>query len=145
MRFLSVVIVAVGLLVAANAPAGDAAKKEMKQLQGTWVVSSFRQDGKAKDEMKGTELIFAGDTVTLRLKKGSDTDEKKMTYKIDPTKKPKAMDVFSGKDPTMRAIYELKGDTLRVCHAKNESERPTEFSDKDKGVIVTLKRKKASE
>jgi uncharacterized protein (TIGR03067 family) len=142
MRLLTFAVVALGLAVA-GASAGDAIKKERKRLQGTWVVQSFHQDGKANDEIKGTELTFAGDEVTLRMKKDNEQKEKKMKYKIDPTQKPKTIDIDAEKG-TMRAIYELKGDTLRVCHKRNESERPTEFSDKD-GVLVTLKRKKASE
>jgi uncharacterized protein (TIGR03067 family) len=143
MRLLGAVVVAFGLMVAAGASAGGAVAKDKKRLQGTWVVQSVRQDGKAKDDGKGTEVTFAGDNVTLRLKKGGEQKEMKATYKIDPTQTPKTIDVVSGKG-TMRAIYELKGDTLRVCHKKIEEERPTEFSDAG-GVIITLTRKKAAE
>jgi uncharacterized protein (TIGR03067 family) len=145
MRLLSVVVVTVGLVVAAGASAQDAAKDEQKRLEGTWVVQSFTKAGKPADEMKGTELTFAGDTVTLRMKKDGEQKEMKAKYQIDPTKKPRTMDVQAeGKKDKMRGIYELKGDTLRFCHGVKEDERPTAFTDEGV-VVVTLKRKKASE
>jgi uncharacterized protein (TIGR03067 family) len=142
MRLLSFVVVALVLTVAASAPAGDAVKDEMKKLEGTWVVQSFSEKGKVNEEMKGTELTFAGANLTLKMKKGDEQKEMKATYKIDPTKKPKTIDVLGeGKKHEMRAIYQLEGDTLRVCHGVKEEERPTDFTDENV-VIVTLKRKK---
>ena len=143
MRLLSLVVVALILTVAASASAGDDAKNEMKKLEGTWVVQSFSEKGKVNEEMKGTEITFAGDTITMKPKKGD--EQKKATYKIDPTKKPKTMDIHvEGKKEVGRMIYELEGDTLRVCHGVKESERPTAFTD-EKVVIITLKRKKAAD
>ena len=39
-----------------------------------------------------------------------------------------------------KAIYELDGDTLKLCLGPPDN-RPTEFTDKDKALLV-LKRKK---
>jgi uncharacterized protein (TIGR03067 family) len=51
--------------------------------------------------------------------------------KIDTSKKPKTMDIIGAEGPnkgkTFLAIYELNGDTLRVCYNLGGKERPAEF------------------
>ena len=46
MRWKALVILAAGVLTAADAPQGDAAKKELQKLQGTWVPVSLTVNGK---------------------------------------------------------------------------------------------------
>ena len=59
----------------------------------------------------------------------------KGTFKLDPSKKPKAVDAlvtegeFKGK--TLLGIYGLEGDTLRACYAPPGKKRPTEFASKE--------------
>src|SRR5262245_65584155 len=55
------------------------------------------------------------------------------TFKLDPAKKPKAMDVTYDDGPnkgkTNHAIYALQGDTLTICrHQQPARERPKEFT-----------------
>jgi len=56
------------------------------------------------------------------------------TVKLDPTKKPKAIDItFTAgerKGQMVLGIYEIEGDTFRVCVARPGDERPAEFSAK---------------
>jgi uncharacterized protein (TIGR03067 family) len=53
-------------------------------------------------------------------------------YKLDPTKRPKTIDVTFVQGPnkgkTQQGIYSLAGDTLTICGAEPGSERPTEFA-----------------
>lgn len=53
------------------------------------------------------------------------------TYKVDDAKKPKAMDVMGGDGPnkgkTFPCIYEIDGDTMRICYDLAGKERPKEF------------------
>jgi len=44
--------------------------------------------------------------------------------------------------PTRRGIYELDGDTLKVCWSGDASRRPTEFDSSSKGMVATFKRNK---
>ena len=57
------------------------------------------------------------------------------TVKLDPTKKPKTIDItYTGgerKGQAVLGIYELEGDAFRVCVARPGDERPAEFSTKD--------------
>ena len=56
------------------------------------------------------------------------------TVQLDPTKKPKAIDVTfiegERKGQVVLGIYEIEGDAFRVCVARPGDERPAEFSAK---------------
>ena len=53
------------------------------------------------------------------------------TIKLNASAKPKALDITGTEGPnkgkTIPAIYERKGDTLRVCYDLSGRKRPTEF------------------
>jgi uncharacterized protein (TIGR03067 family) len=127
-------VVAVGVRAADNS-------KEVKKLEGTWVVTSATFNGKAMDELKEGLMTIAGDKLTT---KGKDGKEFKQTFKVDPTKKPKTMDLKDvEKLPSTRpglVIYDLDGDTLRLVLGP-PNKRPTEFADKGHP-LITFKRKK---
>jgi uncharacterized protein (TIGR03067 family) len=87
------------------------------------------------------------------LKRGDKTVQEWKVTEIDATKKPKwiDMEVVVGsprleKGQIFQGIYELDGDTLRICSAfpKKRVDRPTEFS-AGKGsncVLTAFKREK---
>ena len=57
------------------------------------------------------------------------------TIKIDLTKKPKTEDATQTSEgenehKTTLSIYEIEGDTLKICSAEPRKDRPTEFSSK---------------
>lgn len=114
-------IVAAGLLLAADSSTDDAAKKDQKKLQGTWKVQSGRLDG--KDAPPGLlakwRVVIDGDQVTI---KGGMRDQT-YTFTLDPSQKPAAIDF----DSKAKGIYQLKGNTLRLCWAKAGKDRPTKF------------------
>ena len=94
----------------------------------------------SKDELKDVKVIFQGNMMTLQYGK-----EEKGTFKLDPSKKPKAMDVTlerKGKKETALFIYELNGDNLKLCWRKPGGERPTSFTVKDTDGAMVLKRSK---
>jgi uncharacterized protein (TIGR03067 family) len=82
-------------------------------------------------------LVRSGDAVLVEA-----------AVKLDPTKKPKTMDVaFSegeNKGQTVPGIYEIEGESFRVCHARPGDERPGEFSAKAGGgrTLVVYKRER---
>src|SRR5262249_21894296 len=115
-RYFLTALVAGLLLCAAPAP-GDDAKKDQEALQGTWKVVSVEDRGKADRPPDGFVLVFETDTFTLR-----DNKEAVVvgTFKLDPSKKPKAIDVTisrGGKNENigkeLRGIYEVDKDTLK--------------------------------
>lgn len=130
--------VAAGLVVAAavaadDKPKGDA-KKDLEPFQGTWQVVSLETDGKAvpEEHTKGLTLVVTGNERVL--KQDGEVKSKAM-FKVDPAKKPKAIDIEVSDGPlagrTIRGIYEVKDDTLRVCLAIGDDERPDGFSAKE--------------
>jgi uncharacterized protein (TIGR03067 family) len=121
--------------------AGDA-DNDTKHLQGTWSVVMAKFGGKKapENELKDVKVIFQGNLMTLRYGR-----EEKGTFKLDPSKKPKAMDVTlerKGKKETALFIYELDGGNLKLCWRKPGGERPTSFTAKDTDGVMVLKRSK---
>jgi uncharacterized protein (TIGR03067 family) len=131
-----------GLLVGSYGPAKGDEKKATKGLEGTWVVVSFTRDGKTDDKTKGDKLVFEGNTVTINTKAGP----RKATFKIDPKKQTLDITVTEqGQQRSVKAIYQIKGDELKVCHGRPGEARPKELTGaKGSGkVLVVLKRAKS--
>jgi uncharacterized protein (TIGR03067 family) len=140
---LLLAVIAVAFVAGADDKKEDALKKELKNLEGTWTVESATFQGKS-DKEEGGEFIITADKLTMKKKDGK---KETVSYKIDPSKKPKVMDFTpeeEKKDAAPgKAIYELTGDTLKICVGPPDK-RPDEISDKGQ-VLFTLKRKKAKE
>ncbi len=130
-----------GLLIAAATPAQDT-KKEMDKLQGEWTMVSLEQRGKnASDEVvKQYKLTIKGDQWVVSTGGGEAT----MTFKIDPSKNPKTIDLTSeGKQAVSRGIYKLEGDTLTLCRTTGDIDRPMEFkTTPEAGILVVWKHAK---
>jgi uncharacterized protein (TIGR03067 family) len=146
------VLAAASLLAAAGVRAQDA-RKDQEALQGTWVMTAKEFMGKkaSEDEIKklGTRIVLKGDTVTVStLDAGEYVVVSEATFKLDPATKPKSMDLTVTGGPSKGksglAIYELDGDTLKVCWAIDEEKRPTRFAGpKDsEWIFVVYKREK---
>ena len=105
-------------------------EKELKKFQGTWTFESVEVGGKEQPaaEFKDMTVTFEGAKFTV--KKGSDVIQVG-TEKLDPSKSPKTVDltVAEGlnKGAVMLGIYEISGDTLKVCFDPAGKKRPTEF------------------
>ncbi len=133
MRCLVLVFTA---LTVESTPAPDAGKTDKDKLQGTWkVVSVIQFDGKPAPEAdtKDAKLVIKGDRWTLLYGPGQ-RDTFAGTQKLDPVKTPKTIDVEvtegQGRGAELFGIYELDGDSYKVCFASNEKDRPTKFEAK---------------
>lgn len=128
-----VTALALTFLLAANPPANQdkAVKEELDKLQGTWRITSLEMDGKPipQEFLKEAKIIVKGDKFESRV--GVPYTG---TVKIDPTQKPKTIDLVFESGPekgnTSLGIYELDGDTWKICLGVNTMERPTEFAAK---------------
>lgn len=147
MRWHVLLALAAGLLLAADKAADDAAKKESKSLQGTWRTTSFRHNGNTipEENTKTWTLVIKDDRYVLTI--GDNTEEG--TFKIDPTKKPKTVDVMpetgGSKGKKRLGIYEVKDDEATLCvAAAGKEDRPTELvSDAgSENYLWTFKREK---
>ena len=139
MRSKAVVLLAV-LFASTSVVVGGDANKELKKFAGTWSVVSADKDGKPAPEGKiaNARFTFKGDKLTIA-EGGEVKDE--VTIKIDPTKKPKQIDVMvRGKEHP--GIYKFAGKQLTIC--VGEKERPTEFKSAEgsQAMLIVLKRAK---
>jgi uncharacterized protein (TIGR03067 family) len=117
----------------------DAIKKEYDKFEGTWKMESFMMDGKPSPskDFADFKMTLKGDTFTTEGAEGKSSG----TYKIDPTKKPKTLDItFStgaNDGVTMLGVYELDGDTYKVClPTAPGAERPKELASKEGSGLV---------
>ena len=147
LRFASAVIVC--LLAGAILLAAEKNRKlggeEAKLLEGTWRLVKGQINGAdfPTDEKHPVILEITGDHYKLT---AESPDEG--TVRLFPDKSPKAMDVIGTKGPnkgkTFPAIYELKGDQLKVCYDLSGKERPKEFksSPRTQLFLATYEREK---
>ena len=119
---------------------------DAKAVQGSWKP--------VKAELAGQPIPDAVlKSISLKLDKGKyevfvGEHPDRGTYTIDSNTKPNSMSVTGTEGPnigkTFPAIYELKGDTLRICYDLSGAKRPTEFKSVagTKLYLVTYNRKK---
>src|SRR5262249_15034164 len=147
MRFLLGWCVLASCLFAAEPPA-DEVKKEMAKFRGVWKFTSLIQEGENNAELaEKLTLIVEGNKRTV--KQGDDVLSE-ATYTLDPTQKPKHIDIVVSAGPwaakTLRGIYELDGDALNLGLPIDPDKRPTELSSKaDSGVVMHVCKRTAKE
>lgn len=138
--------VTIACLTALAAAAQDA-KLADPTPEGTWKPVTAELNGEAfpDDLIRAMKLVIAKGKYTLTL----DTQVDEGTCTNDPKKSPRTLDIKGTKGPnegrTILAIYEIKGDEMRVCYDMSGKARPTEFSAK-KGsgqFLVTYRREKS--
>jgi len=147
MRLRFLVVCIGGVLLAADKPEEEI-KKEKEKLKGTWTVMGLELEGEKIEEdfVKQIKLLMDGDKITL---KGDFPDSDrygKLTLKLDPSVKPKTIDLTlaAEKDTTLEGIYQLDGDTWKICLKVSGKERPTKFETQagSEMVLATLKRQR---
>ena len=122
--------VAFALVVSCSSVAWcDDAKDEAKAMEGTWLPSAAELAGeKFPDEIrKVIKMVIDDGKYVVTVGKSPDRG----TVKVDPSKKPKEMDITGSEGPnkgkTFLAIYERDGDTMRICYDLSGKARPSEF------------------
>ena len=143
-------LIVVLFLGAATVRADDKTGDEAKKLQGEWQVVEIQVRGKklTKEndaQTKDMEFVFKDDAMTARSQ--SSGAERKKTFKLDPSKSPKVIDITSldghEKGKTAACIYKLEKDRLTICipyfPPADPSKRPTKFqSGADDGMMLLV-------
>jgi uncharacterized protein (TIGR03067 family) len=109
-----------GLAVAADQPAG-AVRAEKDKLKGIWALEAVRDGGidamdLKKDQwggMKDLRVTFGADRVDI--KSAAQPNGETQPYKLDPSKKPKELDIGGRGERRIECIYKLDGDKLIVA------------------------------
>lgn len=124
------VVVAVLSLAAAPLRTIDPIQKDLASLQGTWIMTELEVNGQTvpEEKIKGTTLTIRDDKYIVKVKKSTH----ETTFKIDPTKTPRAIDMFFPDGPNLpklsKGVYELDGDTFKLCrHQMPGEDRPTQI------------------
>lgn len=115
---------------------------DQAKLQGNWKVVQLVDNGRVlpKETTARWSVTFAGNKMTVIEPEASH----EITFQLDPAAKPKRMNVTPSdgpqKDKQLSGIYEIEGNTIRICLPNHESKkRPSRFvSEKgsDLGLMV---------
>lgn len=135
------VLFALMAIVSTSAVCGQTdAKQDFKLLAGAWRVVTFEIHGKAMPAEKSPkDFVIVGDQLT-----GLGPP---MVLTLDPTKKPKWVDLTFKKDDKsypLRGIYEVNGEDLKLCIPMAEigklfeNKRPQSFDTVGKGTALFL-------
>jgi len=121
-----------------------AAADDLKQIQGSWRVTGGEANGDQipAENINNIVVKIQGNKYDVQ---GLD-EENKGTLSVDTTKQPKQMDIHptAGGDggTTLKAIYEVGPDTMRVIYGREGAARPTSFSTADDSRLLLLNYKK---
>jgi uncharacterized protein (TIGR03067 family) len=127
----------------------DDASKELAKLQGVWSVTSAQENGKEQTDETTKKLSIVVKENVFSFKFEGQPKTLDMKLKLDPSAKPKAVDLASTvrEGQVAYGIYELDKDELKVCWSRNGKARPDGFSTKkgDDRIFLTLKRASAQD
>ena len=141
-----ILITALSTIASADDGKDEVIKKDRKLIEGTWRVVALEVNGNKgteEDARKITVVNGSDGTWSLR-HEGNEIG--KGTTTIDPTKKPKTIDITpiagGGKDELYLGIYELGEKTRKLCFAPPGKERPTAFvsTSGSEHILVTFER-----
>ena len=134
------VLLALGSLIGSVGPKpADQSDKDLEKLQGTWHAVAMEVKGKPSepDAVKKLKLVVKKDSYTVTVN-GEDHVSAKLVLRAG--KEPKEVDVVLETDPVYKGIYEIEGDTLKIClvlSSDDDSKRPKEFkTDEDSNTAL---------
>ncbi len=145
---LAVVVIGAGVTAGVSralAAADDdtKVKAELKKFQGTWVFIYAEKAGE-KQDVGDRQLKFDGETFSYA-DLGRDVEDKG-TFKLDPSKNPKEIDIRfrdrNNNEKTVLGIYTWDGENLKLCLGEpGGGTRPKDFTTRPKGRdLVVVKR-----
>jgi uncharacterized protein (TIGR03067 family) len=144
MKYLLCICLAVGASL--NAFAAVSSDNDAKAVQGNWKPAKAELAGQPMTDAVLKSISLKLDNGKYEVFVGEVPD--RGTYTLDSATKPRSMTITGTAGPnlgkTFPAIYELKGDTLRICYDLSGAKRPTEFKSMagTRLYLVTYNRKK---
>ena len=128
MSLAALLIVGTGLIFAQD----DDAKKDLKLLQGAWVMAALEVNSVdvPANKLEGTELTITDDRYIVKVK---DKLISTAVIELAAKKEPKELNMTpqdgANKDKLHKAIYKIEGDTFKMARGLNpEQERPNQFA-----------------
>ena len=107
----------------------ETSQGDLTKFQGIWRTVSVEVEGSpvASWLFQDARLLIAGDHFTLRNPLPDADQRTEGTFRLDAAKAPKELNLTLGEGQTIEEIYELDGNTLKVCFPTRGGKRPTEF------------------
>ncbi|HEV3260314.1 MAG TPA: TIGR03067 domain-containing protein [Gemmataceae bacterium] len=147
MKWSPLVLLAAGVLLAADAGTDDASKKDLEKLQGDWAAVEYTVDGQKlpDDDAQALFRTVKGNEYAVS---HFDRVVGKGTFTIDATKDPKTVDFLPAtakdKSQALLGIYKVAGGRVTYCYAAAGKERPKEFASKAESMhtLVVWEREK---
>jgi uncharacterized protein (TIGR03067 family) len=144
-NILCLSLVAFSAIASTSFAADDSA--DLKTLQGSWIPVKAELGGQPLpgDVLKKITLTLTNQNYEVTIT-GEQSDSG--IWSIDTSSKPKGMTIVGTKGPnagkTFPCIYDIKGDTFRICYDLSGAKQPTEFKTATgtKLYLVTYNRKK---
>jgi uncharacterized protein (TIGR03067 family) len=106
---------------------------DAKRIQGTWTVVELHQVNHQPTKDEREYFRSGGYKITITADKLIHSpDKSEGEYRLVPGKTPKVLELLVAEEVVARAIYDLKGDDLRICQGRKhpfggEPEPPTDF------------------
>jgi uncharacterized protein (TIGR03067 family) len=121
---------------------------EIRKLQGTWAIQTLEMDGQPtpKSMLSGAKIVVTGDRFTT-IAMGATYEG---ALRVDTSKSPHSIDMLFDTGPekgnTSLGIYDLDGDSWKLCLTVTGNTRPTRFrtSPGSGHAYETLKRERAA-
>jgi uncharacterized protein (TIGR03067 family) len=117
------------------APAGqredEEVLKEVERLQGVWTLVELEVNGAKVEDQKARSWVLVVEG--HQYNPGSGDLSIEYTFRLDPTRVPKAIDLIPAEGPNQgrvfRGVYGLDGDTFTVCRPlEPDDDRPAGLS-----------------
>jgi uncharacterized protein (TIGR03067 family) len=128
------------VLTCLSLTAGDAAPAKvdqaaLKKFEGSWKLTAQEHGGKKSEKKEIATITLDVKGAKWITRDGVEVKEEAAVEALDPKATPAAIDlrITSGSDAdkTVRGIWKRDGDTLTVCVAEPNRERPKEFEGKE--------------
>jgi formylglycine-generating enzyme len=133
-------IVAAGLL---GAGTEDAVQKDRKQMTGSWRTVAHEKDGKKLPDDQSARIKTMLDADGKLTVQEAGKTVAQANLKIDPARKPKQVDLAftegEWKGKTLPGIYDLAGDSLKLCYTTGK-DRPADFASRAGNVVIAYQR-----
>lgn len=135
------------LLTISSAFGSEPQGKDAEKLAGTWRVTAATERGQAVADnlLRSLRVKISGNSVSVGY---SDFDIIGGTLTLDPAASPKTVDLASTagqhEGKTLKGIYQLEEDALKLCFADPAEQRPKDFASTpaNKAYLLVCERKK---
>jgi uncharacterized protein (TIGR03067 family) len=148
-----------GWFAAAVLSGAQEPSQDQKAMQGSWLVIEYDQDGKQPpaEILKKMKVVIQADKITIQPRLVAEVtpflkdkvkfslDEGKSDesqFKLDPSKKTKVLDLTwrgdRGDTKITKGMYLLDDNTLRICFALADQNRPKKFPEEPKSGLVRM-------